>query len=65
MNGNWTDAGTFESYQYANKLLFEIDNKIQEDPLQCTNISLIYRENLKLVRSTMNMQDKTSLHTEL
>ena len=65
VNGNWTDAGTFESYQYANKLLFEIDNKIQEDPLQCTNISLIYRENLKLVRSTMNMQDKTSLHTEL
>ena len=44
MNGNWTDAGTFESYQYANKLLFEIDNKIQEDPLQCTNISLIYSE---------------------
>lgn len=44
VKGNWTDAGTFDSYQYANKLLFEIDNKIQEDPLQCTNISLMYSE---------------------
>lgn len=34
VNGNWTDAGTFESYQYANKLLFEIDNDIQEESLQ-------------------------------
>lgn len=34
VNGNWTDAGTFESYQYANKLLFEIDNEIQEEPFQ-------------------------------
>ncbi len=44
VSGNWTDAGTFESYQYANKLLFEIDNKIQEEPLQYANISLRYQE---------------------
>jgi glucose-1-phosphate thymidylyltransferase len=40
VNGNWTDAGTFESYQYANKLLFEIDNEIQEEPFQHVNKSL-------------------------
>lgn len=28
VRGDWTDAGTMESLQYANKLLFEIDNKI-------------------------------------
>jgi glucose-1-phosphate thymidylyltransferase len=40
VNGNWTDAGTFESYQYANKLLFEIDNEIQVEPLQYANKEL-------------------------
>lgn len=29
VNGDWTDAGTFESLQYANSLLFQIENKIQ------------------------------------
>jgi glucose-1-phosphate thymidylyltransferase len=29
MEGEWTDAGTFESYLHANKLLFAIDNKLQ------------------------------------
>ena len=29
VEGNWTDAGTFESFQYANELLFEINNEIQ------------------------------------
>jgi glucose-1-phosphate thymidylyltransferase len=28
VRGNWTDAGTMESLQYANKLLFDIDNEI-------------------------------------
>jgi glucose-1-phosphate thymidylyltransferase len=37
VNGNWTDAGTFESYQYANKLLFEIDNEIQVEHFQYAN----------------------------
>jgi glucose-1-phosphate thymidylyltransferase len=40
VNGNWTDAGTFESYQYANKLLFEIDNEIQAEAFQYANIKL-------------------------
>jgi len=31
VEGNWTDAGTFESFQYANKLLFEINNEIQKE----------------------------------
>jgi len=30
VEGDWTDAGTFESLQYANNLLFAIDNKIIE-----------------------------------
>ena len=30
VEGEWTDAGTFESFQYANTLLFSIDNKIIE-----------------------------------
>jgi glucose-1-phosphate thymidylyltransferase len=30
VQGEWTDAGTFESFQYANKLLFSIGNKIIE-----------------------------------
>jgi glucose-1-phosphate thymidylyltransferase len=29
LEGDWTVAGTFESFQYANKLLFEINNEIQ------------------------------------
>lgn len=29
VEGNWTDAGTFESFHYANELLFEINNEIQ------------------------------------
>ena len=28
VEGEWTDAGTFESLQYANKLLLDIENKI-------------------------------------
>ncbi len=31
LKGKWTDAGTFESYHYANKILFETDNKIIEN----------------------------------
>lgn len=27
--GEWTDAGTFESFQYANKILYEINNEIE------------------------------------
>jgi len=30
VEGEWTDAGTFESIQYANNLLFSIDNRIIE-----------------------------------
>jgi glucose-1-phosphate thymidylyltransferase len=29
LDGEWTDAGTFESLKYANDLLFKIKNKIQ------------------------------------
>jgi len=29
VKGDWTDAGTFESFQHANNLLFSIDNVIQ------------------------------------
>lgn len=29
LDGDWTDAGTFESLKYANDLLFKIRNKIQ------------------------------------
>lgn len=29
LEGEWTDAGTFDSYYYANELLFKIDNIIQ------------------------------------
>lgn len=28
LDGQWTDAGTFESYKYANQLLFRIHNQI-------------------------------------
>jgi glucose-1-phosphate thymidylyltransferase len=28
VKGEWTDAGTFESFQYANQLLFSINNRI-------------------------------------
>ncbi|MCX7747170.1 MAG: sugar phosphate nucleotidyltransferase [Clostridia bacterium] len=28
LQGDWTDAGTFESYEYANKMLFEVGNQI-------------------------------------
>lgn len=28
LDGDWTDAGTFEAYREANKILYEIDNKI-------------------------------------
>lgn len=28
LDGDWTDAGTFETYKEANKLLYRIDNKI-------------------------------------
>ncbi|MED4454445.1 sugar phosphate nucleotidyltransferase [Metabacillus fastidiosus] len=28
LEGEWTDAGTFESYYYANKILMNIDNNI-------------------------------------
>jgi glucose-1-phosphate thymidylyltransferase len=31
VEGDWTDAGTFESFQYANTLLFSIGNKIIEE----------------------------------
>ena len=30
LKGEWTDAGTFESLQYANKIAFKYNNKIQE-----------------------------------
>ena len=30
LEGEWTDAGTFESLQYANKIAFKYNNKIQE-----------------------------------
>lgn len=49
VNGNWTDAGTFESYQYANKLLFEIDNEIQEDSFQYANKQLLDIEDEKIM----------------
>ncbi|MCY6356039.1 sugar phosphate nucleotidyltransferase [Clostridium sp. ZS2-4] len=29
LDGEWTDAGTFESLKYANDILFKINNKIQ------------------------------------
>jgi len=29
VDGEWTDAGTFESYQYANRILFSINNQIK------------------------------------
>jgi glucose-1-phosphate thymidylyltransferase len=50
VNGNWTDAGTFESYHYANKLLFEIDNEIQEQSAQNINnlIIDINEDNIKV-----------------
>lgn len=28
LEGEWTDAGTFESWQYANEILFKVENKI-------------------------------------
>jgi glucose-1-phosphate thymidylyltransferase len=31
LEGEWTDAGTFESLQYANKIAFKYNNKIQEN----------------------------------
>ena len=31
LKGEWTDAGTFESLQYANKIAFKYNNKIQEN----------------------------------
>lgn len=31
IDGEWTDAGTFESLRYANEILLKIDNKILED----------------------------------
>jgi len=31
LKGKWTDAGTFESLQYANKIAFKYNNKIQEN----------------------------------
>ena len=31
LEGEWTDAGTFESMQYANKIAFKYNNKIQEN----------------------------------
>lgn len=30
LDGEWTDAGTFESWQYANQMLFKYNNLIQE-----------------------------------
>lgn len=29
LHGNWTDAGTFESYQIANKILMDINNNLK------------------------------------
>jgi glucose-1-phosphate thymidylyltransferase len=31
LKGEWTDAGTFESLQYANKIAFKYNNKIQKN----------------------------------
>jgi len=31
LKGEWTDAGTFKSLQYANKIAFRYNNKIQEN----------------------------------
>jgi glucose-1-phosphate thymidylyltransferase len=31
LKGEWADAGTFESLQYANKIAFKYNNKIQEN----------------------------------
>jgi len=31
LKGEWTDAGTFESLQYANKIAFRYNNEIQEN----------------------------------
>ena len=31
LKGKWTDAGTFESLQHANKIAFKYNNKIQEN----------------------------------
>jgi len=31
LKGKWTDAGTFESLQYANKIAFKYNNNIQEN----------------------------------
>lgn len=31
LKGEWTDAGTFESLQYANKIAFNCNNKIKEN----------------------------------
>ncbi|PKP58770.1 spore coat protein [Candidatus Atribacteria bacterium HGW-Atribacteria-1] len=31
LKGEWTDAGTFESLQYANKIAFKYNNEIQEN----------------------------------
>jgi glucose-1-phosphate thymidylyltransferase len=45
INGNWTDAGTFESYQYANKLLFEINNEIQVESFMQVNNLLLDADN--------------------
>jgi glucose-1-phosphate thymidylyltransferase len=28
VDGEWTDAGTFESYQHANRILFAVDNQL-------------------------------------
>jgi len=30
VDGEWTDAGTFESLMYANQMLFAINNDIQK-----------------------------------
>ena len=29
LEGEWTDAGTFNSLRYANDILFKIENKIE------------------------------------
>ena len=29
LEGEWTDAGTFDSLRYANDMLFKIENKIE------------------------------------
>ena len=33
LKGEWTDAGTFESLQYASKMTFKYDNNIQENKI--------------------------------